>query len=95
FARLNGVRLQHVKPHGALYMHAARDEALSHAFITALQAIGPTLYALVMESSVTCRVARELGQPVVREFYADRDYDRSGSIVFTRRVGRLDPAQVA
>jgi len=48
-----------------------------------------------MESSVTYKVACELGQPVVREFYADRDYDASGSIVFTRRVGRLDPAQVA
>ena len=48
-----------------------------------------------MEASVTYRIARELGQPVVREFYADRDYDRSGSIVFTRRVGRLDPMQVA
>jgi len=32
---------------------------------------------------------------VVCEFYADRDYDNSGSIVFTRRVGALDPAQVA
>lgn len=32
---------------------------------------------------------------MIREFYADRDYDRSGSIVFTRRVGRLDPQQVA
>ncbi len=30
-----------------------------------------------------------------REFYADRDYDRSGSIVFTRRVAALDPQQVA
>jgi UPF0271 protein len=48
-----------------------------------------------MEASVTYRIARELGQPVIREFYADRDYDRSGSIVFTRRVGRLDADQVA
>ncbi|WP_420808398.1 LamB/YcsF family protein [Brenneria alni] len=33
--------------------------------------------------------------PVICEFYADRDYDRSGSIVFTRRVGPLDPERVA
>jgi UPF0271 protein len=48
-----------------------------------------------MESSVTCKVAREMGQPVVREFYADRDYDASGSIVFVRRVQALDPQAVA
>ncbi len=43
----------------------------------------------------TWRIGRELGQPLVREFYADRDYDRSGSIVFTRWVAALDPQQVA
>ena len=38
------------------------------------------------------RKAGAAGQPVVREFYADRDYDESGSIVFTRDVGRPDLA---
>lgn len=95
FARFAGMQLQHIKPHGALYMHAARDEALSRALVTALQAIEPTLYLFCMEASVTYRVAREMGQPVVREFYGDRDYDLSGSIVFTRRVGALDPQAVA
>jgi UPF0271 protein len=95
FARLAGLTLQHIKPHGALYMHAARDEALSRALVAALQQIEPTLRLFCMESSVTFQVARELGQPVVREFYADRDYDLSGSIVFTRRVGALQPDAVA
>jgi UPF0271 protein len=95
FARLEGMQLQHIKPHGALYMHAARDEALSRALVTALRQIEPTLRLFCMEASVTYRVARELGQPVVREFYADRDYDLSGAIVFTRRVGALDPSAVA
>ena len=38
---------------------------------------------------------QRLGQPVVREFYADRDYDDSGSIVFQRRVAPPDPAKLA
>jgi UPF0271 protein len=87
--------VQHVKPHGALYMLAARDEDLSRLLIETLQTLDPKLLLYCMEASVTCRIARELGQPVIREFYADRDYDRTGSIVFTRRVGRLDPDQVA
>jgi 5-oxoprolinase (ATP-hydrolysing) subunit A len=95
FTRLHGLKLQHVKPHGALYMHAARDEALSRLLVETLQQLDPDLLLFCMESSATCRIAREIGQPVVREFYADRDYDRSGSIVFIRRVGRLEPEQVA
>ena len=95
FAHLNGVRLQHIKLHGALYMQAARDEDLSKAYVEALQAIEPGLYVYCMERSLTYSTARALGQPVVREFYGDRDYDTSGSIVFTRRVGRLEPQKVA
>ncbi|HJS83833.1 MAG TPA: 5-oxoprolinase subunit PxpA [Acetobacteraceae bacterium] len=95
FARRYGHDLQHVKLHGALYMHAARDEAFSAALVDVLQRIGPTLLLYCMDVSMTCAAARRAGVPVVREFYADRDYDRSGSIVFARRVGRPDPARVA
>lgn len=95
FAHLAGVSLQHIKPHGALYMHVARDEALSRALVEALQRVDPKLYLYCMAGSVVCKVAKAMGQPVVREFYADREYDVSGSIVFTRRVGALDPEAVA
>ena len=95
FARLHGRTLQHVKPHGALYMHLARDEALSRALVGALLRIEPGLLLYCMQQSLTYRVAREMGLPVVREFYADRDYDNSGSIVFVRQVQALDPQAVA
>ena len=76
-------------------MHVAKSESLSRALITVLQKIDPNLYLYCMASSVTASVAKAMGQPVMREFYADRDYDLSGSIVFTRRVGALDPDVVA
>jgi len=95
FARLSGVPLQHVKPHGSLYMVAARDEALSRALLEALQRTDRGLYVFCMEKSETYRLAKQMGVPVVRELYGDRDYDTSGQIVFTRRVDRLDPALVA
>ena len=95
FARLHGRTLQHVKPHGALYMHMARDEALSRALVGALLRIEPSLFLYCMQQSLTYRVAREMGLPVVREFYADRDYDNSGSIVFVRQGQALDPQAVA
>ncbi|MBN9673868.1 5-oxoprolinase subunit PxpA [Roseibium aggregatum] len=95
FARRHGIPLQHVKPHGALYMTAASDPELSRILVEALQKTGPELFLYCMDISETYRIAREAGQPVVREFYADRDYDRSGSIVFARKMRRLDPDQVA
>lgn len=95
FTRLNNALLRHVKPHGALYMHVAQDEAMSRALVEAIQRTDPSLYLYCMAQSHTHRVAKEMGLRVVREFYADRDYDRSGSIVFTRRVGPLDPHAVA
>lgn len=95
FARRHGTALRHVKLHGALYMHCARDADFSRALVEALRATGPELYLFCMDASVTAEIARQAGQPVVREFYADRDYDRSGSIVFTRRVGALDPRRIA
>lgn len=94
-ARAQGVTLQHIKPHGALYMHLARDEEAARLLVENLQIVEPTLLLYCMPNSVIWQVARELGQPVVREFYADREYDLSGSIVFTRKVRALDPATVA
>ncbi len=95
FARLHGMEVQHVKPHGALYMAAARDEKLSRAIIEAIQKADPGLLLYCMRSSVTYEVARKLGQPVATEFFADRGYNGDGQIVFTRNVAeKLDPEAV-
>ncbi|KAA8999481.1 5-oxoprolinase subunit PxpA [Affinibrenneria salicis] len=95
FASLYGVPLRHIKPHGALYMHLAQDEAAARLFITTLHALAPDLLLYCMHGSIVWNIALELEQPVVCEFYADRDYNNSGSIVFTRRVAPPDPAQIA
>ena len=95
FARRHGVALQHVKLHGALFMHAARDTAFSAALVDAIQRVGPELLVYCMDVSETYAIAQRAGLGTVRELYADRDYDRSGSIVFARRVERPDPQRVA
>lgn len=94
-ARVQGVRLQHIKPHGALYMHLARDEEAARLLVESLRRLEPELLLYCMPESVIWHVATELGQPVVREFYADREYDLSGSIVFTRNVRGYQPEQTA
>jgi len=95
FGRRHGIGLQHIKPHGALYMDFAASVEMSHQLVDALQATGPDLFLYCMSVSETCTIAGNAGQPVIREFYADRDYDNAGSIVFARKMRKLDPAAVA
>ncbi|MFK5979454.1 MAG: 5-oxoprolinase subunit PxpA [Rhizobiaceae bacterium] len=95
FCRRHDASIQHVKPHGALYMEMAVNEALSRSFIGTMRTIAPNAFIFCMGISKTFQVAKEAGQPTIREFYADRDYDESGSIVFTRHVGKLKPSDVA
>jgi UPF0271 protein len=95
FARYYDMEVQHVKPHGALYMVAARDEELSRAIIEAIQRVDPGLLLFCMQASVTYELAQRMDQPVVAEFYADREYNDEGQIVFTRSVAEeLDPEEV-
>ncbi len=95
FARYHDMEVQHVKPHGALYMVAARDEELSRAIIEAIQRVDRGLLLFCMQASVTYEVARKMDQPVAAEFYADREYNNDGQIVFTRSVAEeLDPEEV-
>ncbi len=95
FARRHGTKLQHLKPHGALYMEAARSAELSELLVDALAKCSPEILIFCMDVSETYRVAKAAGLRPVREFYADRDYDSSGSIVFTRRMRALNPDEVA
>jgi len=95
FGRRHGIRLQHVKPHGALYMEAARNEALSQLLIESLSAISKDLIVFCLNGSKTHQAALGLGQPVIREFYADRDYAADGSLVFIRKATRPDPEELA
>ena len=95
FARYYGMEVQHVKPHGSLYMVAARDEELSRAIIEAIQRVDPGLVLFCMQASVTYNLAKKMDQPVAAEFYSDRGYGDDGQIIFTRSVAEeLDPEEV-
>jgi len=89
-----GARVQHLKLHGALYMHAARDEDFATALVDALDVADAALPILTMAGSVLDRVASERGHPVIRELYADRHYADDGQIVFTRNAAPPQPQDV-
>lgn len=95
FGRRHGIPLQHIKPHGALYMEAAVSEELSRHLVETIASTSSDAILFCMSVSKTYEIAKQYGHPVVREFYADRDYDASGSIVFRRQVGRPNIEQIA
>jgi 5-oxoprolinase (ATP-hydrolysing) subunit A len=79
-ARGEGVRLQHVKAHGALYNMACRDEALAEAIARAVVAFDPTLVLFGLPGSALIQAGLDAGLPVAAEAFADRAYLADGSL---------------
>lgn len=87
--RAQGVRLAHVKPHGALYNTCARDEALARAVAQAVYDLDPTLALVALAGSVAAEQGRATGLCVCEEFFADRGYTASGTLVPRTQQGAL------
>lgn len=97
FCRAEGVRLSHVKVHGALYNAAAEDEALARAICGAVFAIDRRLVVVCLARSRMAAIARDLGMPYLEEAFADRAYTPAGALVSRRTPGAVihDPEEVA
>jgi len=81
FAKASNIRLQHVKPHGALYDTAAKDENLSKTVVEAVQCVNPKLIIFAPPKSITAKMATKMGLPVALEAFADRAYNPDGTLV--------------
>jgi UPF0271 protein len=98
FARACGSRLTHVKPHGALYNQAARDDALARAVARGTARAGRDLVLVGLAGSRSMRRAAEAeGLRFAAEAFADRAYDADGRLVPRSRPGALitDPSSAA
>jgi UPF0271 protein len=89
FAKVAGVGLQHVKPHGALYNTAAKDEETSEGIVEALKVFDNRLIVLAPPKSVLAKVAVEAGLRVAYEFFADRAYNADGSLVSRKQPNSI------
>jgi UPF0271 protein len=89
--------VNHVKPHGALYNMAVRDEKLAEAIANAVRAIDSSLLLFAPGGSVLERAAQSAKLRVVREVFADRNYLADGSLVPRTRPDALlhDPEEAA
>jgi UPF0271 protein len=97
FAHAEGLRLQHVKPHGALYNAAAKDRSLSQEIAEAVAEADPRLILVGPPESELVRAGQQAGLKVAREGFGDRAYNEDGSLIARRLPGALltDPDAVA
>ena len=84
-----GLRLSHVKPHGALYNMSARDPTLADAIAEAVAHIDPRLILVGLAGSELLVAGTARGLTVAAEGFADRAYQRDGRLVPRGQEGAL------
>jgi UPF0271 protein len=93
FLGARDVRLDHVKPHGALFAMTARDEALADSVCEVAAQYGVAVFGL--SGTAHESAARRAGVSFVSEYYADLDYDDDGMVLVSRRAAPLDITKTA
>jgi len=93
FLDSENVPLNHVKPHGALYGMAARDEKIAGAIADAVRPLGMPILGMAFTAHET--VYRDRGIELIPEFYADLEYDEDGNLIISRVHGAVDPWKAA
>ena len=75
--------LNHIKPHGSLYVMAAKDEDMANAIADAVETFNVSIFGMAN----TCHekiYKNERGLNFISEFYADLDYDKNGNLVVAK-----------
>lgn len=91
-----GVKVTHLKPHGALYNAAAQDARLAQTIVDSVRH-HPHLILYGLRGSVMLDVFREAGFRTARETFADRAYQPDGTLRPRHLPGAVltDPHQIA
>lgn len=82
-------RLQHVKPHGALYHMGAGNEELARAVAESIREVNSDLILVALDGSPWIKVGREVGLRVASEIFADRALNPDGTLVPRSQPGAV------
>lgn len=93
FLEKSGCALNHIKPHGALYGFASRDEETMAAIARVARDYDAAIYG--RSGTVHESVCSELGVNFVGELYVDLEYSRDGDLIIKRRPSPADPRKAA
>ncbi|MCK4258196.1 MAG: 5-oxoprolinase subunit PxpA [Halanaerobiales bacterium] len=80
FARLFGTKVEHVKPHGALYNRALKDYIIAEAIAQAVADLDDELILFGLAGSELIRAGEKVGVRVAKEVFADRTFQNDGTL---------------
>nr|WP_206203407.1 MULTISPECIES: 5-oxoprolinase subunit PxpA [unclassified Thermococcus] len=89
FTKAEGMELQHVKPHGALYNALVKDEELAKAVIEGITDFDRRIIFVMLSGSRPAEIAEEMGLKVAHEVFADRAYNPDGTLVPRGKPGAV------
>ena len=89
FCKAKGVKMNHVKPHGAMYNMAAKDIKLALAIAEGIAEVDDLLILLGLSGSQLLKAGRETGLKCAAEVFADRAYEEDGSLVARTKPGAV------
>ena len=89
FCRVEGVRMNHVKPHGALYNATFKDAELARTIAEAVKDYNPELKLMGLSNQNLVRAGEEAGLEVRHEVFADRAYEDDGTLVSRKKEGAM------
>ncbi len=94
-ARVNGLVVTHVKPHGQLHNMAIVDHDIALAICTASRAVNRDLIFVGLAGSELEHAARKLGLRFAMEGFADRRYEDDGNLTSRTRADAVihDPQE--
>ena len=82
-------KLQHVKPHGAMYNMAVNDQSLAQAICESILEIDPDIILVALAGSRWIDIAEDMGLKVAREIFADRALNADGTLVSRSQPGSV------
>ncbi len=89
FCDSNKIKMQHVKPHGAMYNMAAKDEKLAVAIAEGIAEVDDSLILLGLSGSEMLKAAQKTGLKAKKEVFADRAYEEDGTLVARTKPGSM------
>ena len=89
FCKARDIKMNHVKPHGAMYNMAAKDIKLALAIAEGIAQVDDSLILLGLSGSQLLKAAQEVGLKSAAEVFADRAYEEDGSLVARTKAGAV------
>ena len=93
FLDMADMELSHLKPHGALYGMAAKQEHIAHAVADVGTYFKVPVFGLA--GTLHEKIYIDRGLEFIPEFYADLFYDNDGNLIITREHNEINPTDAA